>query len=39
MVQELRRNEAGIPLRQLGKDGPPVSIIGFGGGTLLSGPH
>jgi predicted aldo/keto reductase-like oxidoreductase len=32
MAQELERNAAGIPLRELGKTGLKVSIIGFGGG-------
>ena len=32
MAQELVRNAAGIPLRELGNTGQMVSIIGFGGG-------
>lgn len=32
MSQELERNAAGIPVRELGKTGLKVSIIGFGGG-------
>ncbi len=32
MDQALERNDAGIPIRQLGKTGLKVSIIGFGGG-------
>lgn len=32
MSQELERNSAGIPVRELGTTGLKVSIIGFGGG-------
>ena len=32
MDANLERNDAGIPVRPLGKNGPSVSIIGFGGG-------
>ncbi|HAA78439.1 TPA: aldo/keto reductase [Candidatus Latescibacteria bacterium] len=32
MTQELERNSAGMPVRELGKTGLKVSIIGFGGG-------
>ena len=32
MEQALERNEAGIPIRELGKTGLKVSIVGLGGG-------
>ena len=32
MTNQSARNEAGIPMRTLGKTGLEVSIIGFGGG-------
>ena len=32
MEQVLERNDAGIPIRQLGRTGLKVSIIGLGGG-------
>ena len=32
MTQELERNAAGLPVRELGNTGLKVSIIGFGGG-------
>jgi predicted aldo/keto reductase-like oxidoreductase len=32
MAEQLERNEAGLPVRELGKTGLEVSIIGFGGG-------
>ena len=32
MDQALERNEAGIPIRELGKTGLKVSIVGLGGG-------
>lgn len=35
MAQELERNDAGIPVRELGKTGEKVSIIGIGGGHLV----
>jgi predicted aldo/keto reductase-like oxidoreductase len=35
MSQELERNAAGIPVRELGKTGQKVSIIGFGGGHFV----
>ena len=38
MTQKLERNSAGIPLRELGKTGLQVSIIGFGGGHYIR-PH
>jgi predicted aldo/keto reductase-like oxidoreductase len=35
MSQELERNAGGIPVRELGKTGLKVSIIGIGGGHLV----
>lgn len=35
MAQELERNSAGIPIRDLGKTGLKVSIVGFGGGHFV----
>jgi predicted aldo/keto reductase-like oxidoreductase len=35
MTQELERNAAGLPVRELGKTGLKVSIIGFGGGHFV----
>lgn len=35
MTQELERNSAGIPVRELGKTGQKVSIVGFGGGHFV----
>lgn len=35
MMQELERNAAGLPVRELGKTGVKVSIIGFGGGHFV----
>jgi aryl-alcohol dehydrogenase-like predicted oxidoreductase len=35
MTQELERNAAGLPVRELGKTGLKVSIIGFGGGDFV----
>lgn len=32
MTNEIKRNSAGIPVRELGKTGLEVSIVGFGGG-------
>ena len=36
MSQELERNAAGLPVRELGKTGLKVSIIGFGGGHFVN---
>ena len=38
MTQDLERNEGGLPVRELGKTGLKVSIIGFGGGHCVR-PH
>ncbi len=38
MIQALERNAAGLPIRELGKTGLKVSIIGFGGGHFVR-PH
>ncbi len=38
MTQDLERNSAGLPIRELGKTGLKVSIIGFGGGHFIR-PH
>lgn len=38
MTQEIERNSAGLPVRELGKTGLKVSIIGFGGGHFVR-PH
>jgi len=38
MTQELERNAAGLPVRELGKTGLKVSIVGFGGGDFVR-PH
>lgn len=35
MTEELERNAAGIPVRELGKTGLKVSIVGFGGGHFV----
>ncbi len=35
MTQDLERNAAGMPVRELGKTGLKVSIIGFGGGHFV----
>lgn len=35
MSQELERNAAGIPVRELGKTGLKISIVGFGGGHFV----
>ena len=35
MTDNLERNRAGLPVRQLGKTGLKVSIIGFGGGHFV----
>lgn len=35
MAKELERNAAGLPIRELGKTGLKVSIIGFGGGHFV----
>ncbi|MBV7336700.1 aldo/keto reductase [Chloroflexi bacterium TSY] len=35
MIQDLERNEGGLPVRKLGKTGLKVSIIGFGGGHCV----
>ena len=35
MTQPLERNAAGLPVRELGKTGLKVSIIGFGGGHFV----
>ena len=35
MTEELERNAAGLPVRELGKTGLKVSIIGFGGGHFV----
>jgi uncharacterized protein len=35
MTQELERNAAGLPVRELGTTGQKVSIIGFGGGHFV----
>ncbi len=35
MTQDLERNEGGLPVRELGKTGLKVSIIGFGGGHCV----
>ena len=35
MAQEMERNAAGLPVRELGKTGLKVSIIGIGGGHLV----
>src|SRR5215207_1303944 len=35
MSQELERNAGGMPVRELGKTGLKVSIIGIGGGHLV----
>jgi len=35
MTQDMERNSNGIPLRELGKTGLKVSIIGFGGGHFV----
>jgi uncharacterized protein len=35
MTQELERNAAGLPVRELGKTGLKISIIGFGGGHFV----
>src|SRR5688572_25039085 len=35
MTQELERNAAGIRVRELGKTGQKVSIIGLGGGHIV----
>jgi len=35
MTQELERNDAGLPVRELGKTGLKVSIVGFGGGNFV----
>ena len=35
MAQELERNAAGLPVRELGRTGLKVSIIGFGGGHFV----
>lgn len=36
MAQELARNAAGIPVRELGKTGLTISIVGFGGGHFVT---
>ncbi len=38
MTQEMERNAAGMPVRELGKTGLRVSIIGFGGAHYIR-PH
>ena len=38
MAEELERNAAGLPVRELGKTGLKVSIVGFGGGDFVR-PH
>jgi predicted aldo/keto reductase-like oxidoreductase len=35
MTQELERNAAGLPVRELGRTGQKVSIIGIGGGHIV----
>ncbi|MEE3193937.1 MAG: aldo/keto reductase [Candidatus Poribacteria bacterium] len=35
MAQDLERNGAGLPIRELGKTGLKVSIVGFGGGHYI----
>lgn len=35
MTQDLERNAAGLPVRELGKTGQKISIIGFGGGHFV----
>lgn len=35
MSETIERNAGGLPVRQLGKRGPKVSIIGFGGGHYV----
>jgi predicted aldo/keto reductase-like oxidoreductase len=35
MTQDLERNAGGLPVRELGKTGLKVSIIGFGGGHFV----
>jgi uncharacterized protein len=35
MTEELERNAAGLPVRELGKTGLEISIIGFGGGHFV----
>ena len=35
MTQDLERNAGGLPIRELGKTGLKVSIIGFGGGHFV----
>jgi predicted aldo/keto reductase-like oxidoreductase len=35
MTQDIERNEGGLPVRELGKTGLKVSIIGFGGGHCV----
>ena len=38
MTQEIERNSGGVPVRELGKTGVKVSVIGFGGGHFVR-PH
>ena len=38
MAQDLERNAGGLPVRELGKTGLKVSIVGFGGGHFVR-PH
>jgi len=38
MTQEIERNSGGVPIRELGKTGVKVSVIGFGGGHFVR-PH
>jgi len=38
MAGEMERNSAGVPVRELGKTGLKVSIVGFGGGHYVR-PH
>ena len=38
MIETLRYNSAGLPVRTLGRTGLEVSIIGFGGGHFVR-PH
>lgn len=35
MTEQLKRNDGGIPVRELGKTGLEISIIGFGGGHFV----
>ncbi|MEZ4639406.1 MAG: aldo/keto reductase [Caldilineaceae bacterium] len=38
MTEQLERNAAGMPVRELGTTGVKISIIGFGGGHFIR-PH